>query len=71
MTAIQPVSEQLAAIPLQDLEYMLRQQEYKGVSTWGNGLCGHPARGCGICADCLRAEIKARKALTEVGCGRS
>ena len=31
------------------------------VSTWGLGECGHMARGCGICADCLRDEIGRRE----------
>lgn len=48
-----------------DLAYELRRQEWQGISTWGPGLCGHNARGSGVCAGCLRAEIQRRAALTQ------
>lgn len=48
-----------------DLAYELSRQEWQGISTWGAGICGHAARGCGVCADCLRSEIQRRAALTQ------
>lgn len=50
--------------PLDDLRYSLRRQTAPGVSTWGTGICGHHARGCGWCAKCLQAEIDRREAAT-------
>lgn len=35
----------------------LRHQTYPCVSTWGQGVCGHIARGGGTCGDCIDAEL--------------
>lgn len=44
------------------LQYELARQTYPCVSTWGPGLCGHPARGGNVCERCLRDEIERRGA---------
>lgn len=43
-----------------ELAHRLRYQQADVISTWGPGLCGHNARGSGVCAECLRAEIERR-----------
>lgn len=55
--------------PMHDLQYEIRYQTAKVVSTWGMGVCGHKARGCRICAACLQAEIDRRTAAKGGGEG--
>ena len=58
------VSDLLRAWTDADLHYELTKQQAAGIHTWGIGACGHPARGSGVCASCLTAELDRRQALT-------
>lgn len=46
---------------LAELRYELRHQQAPVISTWGNGICGHQARGCGFCEKCIAAEVRRRE----------
>ena len=50
-----------------ELRYELAHQKAEVISTWGNGICGHPARGGGFCEDCIAAEIARREPPTTEG----
>ena len=45
---------------LAELDYQQRAKLPGTVTTWGTGPCGHHARGSGVCAACLQAEIERR-----------
>lgn len=46
---------------MEELQHALRHQTAPVISTWGLGLCGHPARGGNVCERCLRDEIERRE----------
>jgi len=49
-----------------ELLWELRRQYPSGVSTWSNcKQCAKPARGGGVCKDCLVNELKALGVRTE------
>lgn len=45
---------------VESLISLLDFQASPGVHTFGLGRCGHFARGCGVCSDCIDAELLRR-----------